>query len=83
MQDFTYQGWTFRVNSNGSLDIMPEGTQQGAQGSFPSSKGVNSVTIPKEQLHRLVAYSLTGETDNTVLIDRISSLSNEYQKVTT
>lgn len=75
---FDYQGWTFRTDSDGSLTIEPKGVKQGEVDAFT---GMKPITIPQEQVYRLIGYSLTGDPQNTEILNSVKQLRQQHTLV--
>lgn len=78
-QNFTYDGWTFRREIDGALIVEPPGVSKGSQvfQDQPSSKtqAMQPLTIPSDEVHRLIGYCLTGDQNNSQVIQ---SLREQY-----
>lgn len=74
-QHFSYQGWEFRRETDGSLRIEPSNSIGSEVFKDQPKQQMQSVTIPADQVHRLVGYCLTGDINNTQVLQ---SLKKEY-----
>lgn len=81
-QHFSYQGWTFRREHDGSLIIEPQGSNTGSEVFKDQPKQnqqmVQSITIPQEEVYRLLGYCLTGDLNNTQVV---KTLKDQYSLV--
>lgn len=84
---FNYQNWTFRTGEDGSLTIEPFGVHDSDQ---VSSKEVFSdkqktpmqpITIPQQEVYRLIGYCLTGDVQNTEILNSVKQLSQQHTLV--
>lgn len=73
---FEYDGWSFIRNTDESLTI------QRSQGSdvFNENKPM-SIQIPKEDVYRLISYSLTGSLNNEQVTTTVKELATKHQLV--
>lgn len=76
-QHFDYNGWQFERHDDGSVTILPKVQQEG-QGFTAESK--KQITIPSNDLPRLVSYLLTGRVDEEVA-QQITNLGRVGQTV--
>lgn len=78
-QKFTYNGWTFSVVEDGSLNITPTGHQEsGVFGEPKQTTTMQSITLPREEVHRLIGYCITRDTENTNVLKGIQNLEQQY-----
>lgn len=78
-QNFTYDGWNFVRNQDGSLTIERSQDSKGVFGE--PDKQMQSIQIPKEDVYRLISYSLTGSLNNEQVNSSIKELANKHQLV--
>lgn len=75
-QHFSYQGWTFIRENDGSLRIEPEGFSKSEVFKDQPQQMVNPITIPHTEVYRLLGYCLTGDVNNTEVLN---SLKSQYE----
>ncbi len=85
-QNFTYQGWTFRHQTDGSLIIEPstQFLKAASGGEVFSDKPqtaqaqMKSISIPQEEVHRLVAYCISGKAKDDQVLQSVKQLEQQY-----
>lgn len=83
---FTYQGWTFERQQDDSLMITPGVSGSGGSGVFgePNKQQQTtqqSISIPKDELYRLIGYSLTGQPNDNNVLQSVRQLAKEHVTV--
>jgi hypothetical protein len=76
-QHFSYQGWTFRREVDGSLIVEPGITDSGSK-VFGEPKDqqtgqMQPITIPQDEVYRLIGYCLTGDLNDTQVLQSLKS----------
>lgn len=84
MDKFTYEGWEFTHENDGSLMIQPNVVSQGSgvfgEPNKQADTNRQSISIPRDQVHRLIGYCLTGKTSgNDQVLNSIRDLEKQYQ----
>lgn len=77
-QHFSYQGWTFRRETDGSLIVEPQSSTSTKSEVFGEPKGqqvghMKPITIPQDEVYRLIGYCLTGDLSNTQVLQSLKS----------
>lgn len=86
---FNYSGWDFTVNQNGDLTIQPGASsgQTGESQVFGEPKNqpvtMQSITIPHDDVYRLIGYLITRDTNNTQVLSSLRDLEKQHGLVTT
>lgn len=74
---FTYQGWSFSRQEDGSLMVQQPSLALGPFGKT-EQQIQEPITIPSDQVQRLISYVLSGDPDNTNVLTKINTLTKEY-----
>lgn len=86
MDKFNYNGWSFEVSQNGDLTIQPGATgQTTGEQVFGEPKGqsvMQSITIPHDEVYRLISYAITRDTKNTEVLNSLRELEKKHGLVT-
>lgn len=76
---FEHDGWSFVRNQDGSLTI--ERTEKGTGVFGEPDKQMSSIQLPKEDVYRLISYSLSGSYNDEKVINSIKELATKHQLV--
>lgn len=74
---FTYQGWSFSRQQDGSLMVQQPSESLGPFGKTEQQLH-EPITIPSDQVQRLISYVLSGDPDNANVLDKINTVTKEY-----